>query len=895
VKNNLYYEGYSSIFIKMGALKSDCGGLWDDVYKLLEKHEADKKNSENRRLLVECFKQLLTEIKDAQMSLFFLSFLIDLTGEIEYFEQFLDILNGKDVLRTQKFSLYNYCRKLLDDKLYFRTEACLDIVNELFDSLVCANARLLDRDIGLLPDYAPAKTALLIVSGFGLYPYGYIKHIADICDFFTRSGVEITVCVTHEFSFDAGRLHLYQGRAPNICGADTPDNTASGIEILKNIDKSIGIYEFNTNNPFTSEVKKALGFLFENGAPGFMIDYSGHSVFAELLRRKYKVAELSEASPAERPETQKTSMELLAQAQKYIDAGQYDDVVKRLAKAYELLKNNSAKASVLEQLVRGLIKAEDFKTAYDYARALYILDGGITASDAVAAVFEEVKSYKNAIFLRQKIYSQEPRNYNNDAKLFRLYLEDKQYAAAAVKNEYFINKPGQEAQGLAYRFYHDTFDEGLSFKHLRRAVEISRETNDMASYAKNILLALSGSLYYDSLTDEEYITFVNEFYKTTIPFDENHFTGYKPKENRIKLGFISGAIAWHPVGYFIKPLFAAAFESERFEYYFYYNNKENSQDDITGLLEKTADTYRFVGNMPHKDISKTILADKIDILIDLNGLSITNILSILQVRLAPVQMTWIGFPLTVPIKNMDYSIVDNVTDPVGAAERFYTEKLLYLPKTFLCYGIDAAADVAEPPFIKNGYITFGSFNNPDKYSDTILKIWGRLFDILKDARLIIRSEGVANEYTKQKLIDKFAAGGVDISRVSFLPRANIIDYYAEYNKVDIILDTYPFNGATTTCDAFLMATPLISLYGTRHVTRVGKSMLKSVGLSDLAASNGDDYVKAAVNLARDTGRLLELNKNLRKRAKASPLFDMEGFKKDFEDAIYKTYVNHFAG
>jgi predicted O-linked N-acetylglucosamine transferase (SPINDLY family) len=294
-------------------------------------------------------------------------------------------------------------------------------------------------------------------------------------------------------------------------------------------------------------------------------------------------------------------------------------------------------------------------------------------------------------------------------------------------------------------------------------------------------------------------------------------------------------------------------------------------------------------------MAKMILADEIDILIDLNGVSQTNIIDILVNRLAPVQMTWIGFPLTVPIKNMDYSIADDITDPAGMAEVYYTEKLMYLPKSFLCYGVREAADILPPPFLKNGYITFGSFNNSKKYSNAILKIWGGLFEVLTDARLIIRTKGADNPYTKERLIKKFEDNGIDVGRVSFLPPVSKGEYYAQYNEVDIVLDTYPFAGATTTCDAFLMATPIVSLYGLRHVTRVGLSMLTNAELSDLAVSTGDEYIKKAAELARDTDRLVDLNRNLRERVKVSPLFDIEGFKRDFEDAVYGVYVEHWGG
>jgi hypothetical protein len=245
---------------------------------------------------------------------------------------------------------------------------------------------------------------------------------------------------------------------------------------------------------------------------------------------------------------------------------------------------------------------------------------------------------------------------------------------------------------------------------------------------------------------------------------------------------------------------------------------------------------------------------------------------------------------------VDYNIADALTDPPGYSEHLYTEKLAYMSKTFLCYPFmhnmnDPAFYLKEPPFVKNGFITFASFNNSLKFSNISLKSWAAILGRVPNSRLTIRSaNGTADDIAISALKRRFEENGIDSLRVDFLPAGMFNNYLTFYNAADIILDTYPFNGATTTCDAFMMGAPVVSMYGDRHVSRVGLSMLNNMGLCDLAVKTREEYIETAVKLANDDKRLINLKSNLRETFKNSPLADCAAFKIEFECLMRKLHI-----
>ena len=281
-----------------------------------------------------------------------------------------------------------------------------------------------------------------------------------------------------------------------------------------------------------------------------------------------------------------------------------------------------------------------------------------------------------------------------------------------------------------------------------------------------------------------------------------------------------------------------------------------------------------------------IQAAGVDILVDLAGHTAGNRMPLFSLRPAPVQVTYLGYPNTTGLSTMDYRITDAWADPPGQTEALHTEKLIRLDHGFLCYTPPEAAPEVDPsPHRKTGAVTFGSFNNMAKFNAGVASLWASVLKAVPGSRLIMKFKTLSDPEVRQTVIDAFAANGVSSDRLSlhgFLP--SFADHFALYNRIDIGLDTTPYNGTTTTCEALWMGVPVLALAGRTHVARVGVSILTGLGLSELVAQSREDYVQMAAALARDCRRLDALRKGLRPRMQASPLMDGPGFARRVESA-----------
>jgi predicted O-linked N-acetylglucosamine transferase (SPINDLY family) len=286
------------------------------------------------------------------------------------------------------------------------------------------------------------------------------------------------------------------------------------------------------------------------------------------------------------------------------------------------------------------------------------------------------------------------------------------------------------------------------------------------------------------------------------------------------------------------------------------------------------------------EVAERIRADGIDILVDLAGHTANNRLRVFARKPAPVQVTWLGYPSTTGLTAIDYRLVDVVTDPVGAADTWASETLVRLEGGFLCYGaLMDAPEPTVPPCIKTGTLTFGSFNYPAKVSAATLDAWAALLSRLPQARLLLKGKPFADPATRALFLARLGERGVPAERVELVAwLSSTIAHLALYNRVDIALDPFPYNGTTTTCDALWMGVPVITWAGDRHAARVGASLLTTVGQTELIARDPDDYVATAAALAGDLDRLAALRAGLRARLQASPLCDAAGFARALESA-----------
>ena len=366
----------------------------------------------------------------------------------------------------------------------------------------------------------------------------------------------------------------------------------------------------------------------------------------------------------------------------------------------------------------------------------------------------------------------------------------------------------------------------------------------------------------------------------------------RQREGRLRIGYLSPDFQRHPVASFIEPVLAAH-DRSRVEVFCYSNVA--FPDEVTERFKALCDEWRDVSALTDGLVAERMRFDAIDILVDLAGHTGGGRPYLLARKVAPVQATWLGYPNTTGLTAVDYRITDAVADPVGESERFHTETLVRLPAGFLCYQPPAdSPEVAPPPAEASGRVTFGSFNNLAKVMPSMVPLWARLLKALPSARLALKSYGLSAESARRAVAAAFAEQGVGEGQLVLLPpEASSAGHLGRYAEIDIALDSFPYNGTTTTCEALWMGVPVVTLAGRSHVSRVGASLLRQAGLPELVASSEEEYVQKALALAADAGRRRELRKGLRARLKASPLLDATGFARSLEAAyaeMWKAYA-----
>ena len=296
----------------------------------------------------------------------------------------------------------------------------------------------------------------------------------------------------------------------------------------------------------------------------------------------------------------------------------------------------------------------------------------------------------------------------------------------------------------------------------------------------------------------------------------------------------------------------------------------------------TCDHWRPIFGINDENVINLIKKDKIDILVDLSGHTAGNRLLVFTQKPSPIQVTWLGYPNTTGLSSIDYRLTDIIADPIGEADELNSETLLRLPNGFQCYQGNENIPVSiELPQKRLEKITFGSFNNISKITTTVIKTWSKILLAIPTSRLVLKLPKLDDN--KSYYNELFIQEGILKERIEFYqPTPSIEEHLSLYNTIDICLDPFPYNGATTTCEALWMGVPVITLLGNNHVGRVGASILTNIGLTDFIAHDIKDYIDLAVKMSANTKVITELRAGLRERMKKAPLCDAHSFARDIE-------------
>ena len=370
----------------------------------------------------------------------------------------------------------------------------------------------------------------------------------------------------------------------------------------------------------------------------------------------------------------------------------------------------------------------------------------------------------------------------------------------------------------------------------------------------------------------------------SVPLTVRHGAG----QERLRVGFISGDFRTHSVAHFFEPILNSR-DRSAFAYVLYSNFHD--QDAVTQRFRASADDWRDVWRLTDDALNELIRSDRIDILVDLSGHTAFNRLAVFARRAAPVQVSYLGYPFSTGLETMDYRITDAVTDPPVPADEWHCERLLRLPHSQWCFRPFGTPPIPGPlPARAAGFVTFGSFNNLTKASDTLLRCWVEILVKLPASHL--RLTRVRSRQRAAEIIALFEQAGVGPERIECVSYANAPPHGQQFAGIDIALDNYPYNGVTTTCESLYVGVPVISLHGRNGVSRSGLSLLGALGLGDLAAPTPERYVEIAVALGSDLSRLEQLRASLRERFERSSLRDEKGFTKKFEELLRTAWQEH---
>ena len=357
-------------------------------------------------------------------------------------------------------------------------------------------------------------------------------------------------------------------------------------------------------------------------------------------------------------------------------------------------------------------------------------------------------------------------------------------------------------------------------------------------------------------------------------------------DRRLRVGYVSADFRRHSVAFFIEPVLERH-NRESFEIYCYADVAR--PDGLTGRFEELAGSgWRDIRGYNDARFSELAAADGVDILVDLGGHTANSRVGSFAARPAPVQLTYLGYPNTTGLAAMDYRLTDAVADPEAGPSAWHSEELVRLPGGFLCFRPPEGAPAVAPlPVLSGAPFTFGSFNNMAKVSEGAVEAWAEILQRVPGSRLALKNKALGDLPARHRLLARFAARGIGPERLWMSGAIDsLAGHLAAYSFVDLALDTFPYNGTTTTCEALWMGVPVVSRTGAGHVERVGASVLAAAGLPEFVAHRPGDYVELAVAAAASPARLATVRVSLRQRLERSLLLDESGFTRRLE-TVYR--------
>jgi len=474
-------------------------------------------------------------------------------------------------------------------------------------------------------------------------------------------------------------------------------------------------------------------------------------------------------------------------------------------------------------------------------------------------------------------------SYNN---LGNVYLSLREYQQA-----YFSFEKALSLKGKKSSIYFNLGIASYELNNISEALdyfEKSIELDDANIKYISVLLACSHFLDKDISYYKKFSTQYRESIKK-IDLSLIAKLSYN-KDSNIKVGILSGNLKKRPTGYFLLDLLEKIKKKSSFELHAF-SNSSTTEDEYTKKLKINFHYWHDVAQLNDLDLINLIRQQKINILIDMQGHTYDNRIQIFVNKPAPVQISWAEYLASTGIPEVDYLIGDNFVTPLEHKD-IYVEKIWNMPNVWCPLStsdIDHIKPV-ESPVNKNGFITFGCFNNIKKINDKLIESWSKILTSVDNSKLYIKSDQFNKKEFKESFIKKFISSGVKINQLIFEKNSERDDLLKSYNKVDIALDTYPYSGGTTNLELSFMCVPLITILGKVFISRCGASVNNNLSMTNLIANDLNDYSKIAINLAKDINQLNSIRNELIKNSRNSILFNSDKFSDDFIFAIKEMWT-----
>lgn len=536
----------------------------------------------------------------------------------------------------------------------------------------------------------------------------------------------------------------------------------------------------------------------------------------------------------------------------------------------------------LGNAARNAARLRRFQHQLDYAQQLLALEGDMRleglrqSAEALASLKRPVE----ALAACRQFLLEKPDDLPIQGVMVRQMLEmGMADSALAVCNRLIPSHP--DNQSLLMARVEACFvggDLSGGFEHARQVLDLDPDN-------LSALSALGFYYQYDPQISvaarREHARRVGQVIRRNMPEVEPWWRD-KPAAGPLRVGLITADLRQHPVGYFMLGLMRALQQSSlSFAVY----DPQPKHDGLTEQFRLLVDVWHDVAHLDDAALAAQIRADEVDILLDIQGFMTANRLPVYALRPAPLQLSWMGFQGTTGAPGLDYVLVDPFCVPPGAEEEF-EEQVWRLPENTLCF-TEPEFDVplVPPPALSNGFVTFGSLNNPDKYNDRVLQLWARVLRAVPGSRLLLRGSKFNSREYRRRFLQRLQAAGMDLLQITIEGPVKREEFLRTYNRIDISLDPFPYSGATTTAEALWAGTPVLCLRGDRMVWRMAHSMLRACGMQDWLAADEDDFVALAVRKAADLQGLAALRAAQRRRVLDSALFDAQRFAGQFEATL----------